>query len=76
MSFFHLGQILCRRLPNSVAHLPQILARRQNHDSTKLTKELLRTYAEGGQVEPVFGGILRLKNCSFGSAFFHFLKAS
>jgi hypothetical protein len=39
-----------------MAHLPPVLARRQNHDSTRIGKMRAAYRAEGGQVESVLGG--------------------
>jgi hypothetical protein len=41
-----------------VAHLPPILARRQNLHGPNLSKLRQHTHAEGGQVEPVLGSAL------------------
>jgi hypothetical protein len=48
--------------PNGLAHLPPVMARQQNPKSTFSTKMPLRTYAEGGQVEPMLGGQNNLLN--------------
>ena len=43
--------------PNGVAHLPPDLARQLTLKTTFSTKWPPRTRAEGGQVEPVLGGV-------------------
>jgi hypothetical protein len=40
-----------------MAHLPPVMARQLSHQAAKPAKKPLRTYAEGGQVEPVLGGM-------------------
>jgi hypothetical protein len=41
--------------PNGLAHLPPVLAKQQIQKTNISYKVPLRTYAEGGQVEPVLG---------------------
>jgi hypothetical protein len=41
--------------PNGLAHLPPMMANRQSIKTAFSAKVLLRTHAEGGQVEPVLG---------------------
>jgi len=41
--------------PNGMAYLPPILARRQNHLSTKFGEMRQHTHAEDGRVQPMFG---------------------
>jgi hypothetical protein len=55
-SCFEMGSI--RIAPNGLAHLPPGLAGRRNRQSVKTGKLPPRTSAEGGQVEPVLGGLL------------------
>jgi len=42
-----------------------VIARLQTHHSTKFCKVPLHTYAEGGQVETVFGGFPILHNITY-----------
>jgi hypothetical protein len=49
-------------VPNGLAHLPLIIARREGLKTTFSTEWPQRTRAEGGQVEPVLGSSSALFN--------------